>query len=174
MKKIVALVLSLILLCSCSAQRDDYYVFSFDDFSLVPGYDDVEFMRLVFQMDTPEKLSAGEKIENIDVIFWDRYFASVDIENSGKKEIDATAAKVTRLVYYIDNYTFSRYALDGIELSESVKENCEKFNGEYVERNGYACAFGKKVKDKENIVILYGDILGIDQDKLDHLEIYVK
>ena len=55
-----------------------------------------------------------------------------------------------------------------------MKKNCETFNGEYIERNGYACAFGKNVHGRDSIVILYGDILGIDQDELSHLEIYVK
>ena len=64
--------------------------------------------------------------------------------------------------------------INGIELSNSVKENCEMFSGEYIERNGYACAFGQEAGDKDNVVVLYGDLFAIDQDKLDHVEIYVE
>ena len=48
------------------------------------------------------------------------------------------------------------------------------FEGEYISRNGYACAFGKNVHGKKNVVVLYGDILAMDQDELSHMEIYVE
>ena len=50
MKKLILIPL-LLLLCSCDVVlREDYYVFSFDDFTIAPGYDNVDFMRLVFDV----------------------------------------------------------------------------------------------------------------------------
>ena len=66
------------------------------------------------------------------------------------------------------------YKLDGIELSSSVKENCRMFDGEYIERNGYACLITRQVDQKLNVVILHGDILNMDQDELSRIEIYVE
>ena len=173
MKKLLTLIAIAFLLTGCS-QREDYYVFSFDDFTIAPGYDDAEYLRLTFDLKLPEKLQAQAKLEDIEVYFWDNYFASVDLENDSRKEINIDKAKVSRLIFYLSNYPASVYKLGDIELKSSVKENCEIFKGEYIERNGYACAFGQKVGDKENIVILYGDIFNVDQDKLDHIEIYVE
>ena len=131
-------------------------------------------MRLVFDMDLPDTLAPGQKLSDQEVFFWNRYFGSVDIENDKKERISIGQAKITRLIFYLSNYPASVYKLSGTELKNSVKENCEIFSGEYIERNGYACAFGKQDAGKKQVVILYGDIFGIDQDKLDHVEIYVE
>ncbi|MBR4471217.1 MAG: hypothetical protein IKS54_07925 [Erysipelotrichaceae bacterium] len=174
MKKLFSVLLISILLCGCMSQREDYYIFSFDDFTITPGYDNVEFMKLIFDVDLPDRLSAGETLKDQDVFFWNSYFADIDVTNQKKEEIRINEAVVSRLIFYLSNYPASVYKIGNIELSESVKENCRIFEGEYIERNGYACAFGKKSAGKNNVVILYGDIFGIDQDKLDHVEIYVE
>ena len=173
MKKLLSLLLMILVLCGCK-QREDFYVFSFDDFTIAPGYDDVEYLRLIFDLDLPETMEADEVLTNQEVYFWDDFFASIDIKNDSRKPISIDKGKISRLIFYLANYPASSYKISGVELSESVKENCDSFGGEYIERNGYACAFGKKSEDKNNIVVLYGDIFGIDQDRLDHIEIYVE
>ncbi|MBQ9425851.1 MAG: lipoprotein [Erysipelotrichaceae bacterium] len=177
MKKPFLLLLIATLLSGCmlvKPEREDFYIFSFDDFTIAPGYDDVEFMRLVFDLDLPDQLAAKEKLSEREVFFWDRYFAEVDIENNKDEETDISEAVITRFVYYLSNYPASVYKINDIELCDSVKQNCEMFSGEYIERNGYACAFGQKSAGRNQTVILYGDIFGIDQDKLDHVEITVE
>ena len=173
MRKILSLLLIAFVLFGCS-QREDFYVFSFDELTLAPGYDDVEYLRLVFECDLPESLEAGEKLSDVELYFWGEYFGTVDIVNDSKKEITIEKGKISRLILYLDHFHGDRYKLSDTDLSESVKENCEMFSGEYIERNGYACAFGKTVGKKKNVVILYGDIFGLDQDRLDHIEIYVE
>ena len=84
MKKLL-IVISLLFLCSCT-KREDYYVFSFDDISITPGYDTVEFMRLVFDVKAEETIKGKQHAEDVKVYFWDRYFASIDIGNTRKKE----------------------------------------------------------------------------------------
>ena len=174
MKKLLLLAISLLLLSGCTIEREGHYIFSFGDYTIAPGYDDVEYTRVIFDLDLPETLEAKQVLKDNKVYFWNRYLADIDIANDSEKQIVADKAKVTRFVFYLSNFPDVVYKIDDIELSSSVKENCEKFGGEYIERNGYACAFGKKTGKKNNIVILYGDIFAVDQDKLDHVEIYVE
>ncbi len=175
MKKLILIPL-LLLLCSCDVVlREDYYVFSFDDFTIAPGYDNVDFMRLVFEVrNSKDTLESKEEEKDIDVYFWNEFMGKIDIVNDTKKPVSVEEATVSRFELYLDNIPFDTLKLNDIELSESVKTNCETFGGEYIQRNGYACAFGQKSHGKDNVVILYGDILALDQDKLSHLEIYVK
>ena len=174
MKKLLLLLMSVLLLSGCTSEREDYYIFSFGDYTIAPGYDDVEYTRLIFELELPETLEAQQTLEKREVYFWDRYLADINIGNDSKKQIPIEKGKVTKLAFFLSNYPDVVYKIDDIELSSSVKENCEKFAGEYIERNGYACAFGKTVGKKNNIVVLYGDIFAVDQDKLDHVEIYVE
>ncbi|MBQ1483571.1 MAG: hypothetical protein IIZ28_08395 [Erysipelotrichaceae bacterium] len=174
MKKLLSLFLIPLLLCGCTVEREDYYIFSFGDYTIAPGYDDAEYLELIFELDLPETLEPNETLEKKEVHFWGDYLADVDLSNDGKKTIPIGEAKVTRFVLYLANFPDAVYRIDGQELSPSVRENCEKFSGEYIERNGYACVFGKKSGKKKNVVILYGDLFAIDQDALDHVEIYVE
>ena len=176
MKKLFLIVLMSFLIGGCThpIEREDYYIFSFGDFTIAPGYDDVEYMRLIFDVELPETIEAHQKLKDREVFFWDEYLADIDIENNTKKPISSNQAGVSRLVFYLSNYPDVSYRLSGVELKDSVRENCELYKGEYIERNGYACAFGKKIGKKKNVVVLYGDLFAIDQDKLDHIEIYVE
>ena len=174
MKKLFSLLSIILLLCGCDIERSEYYVFSFDDYTVCPGYDDVEFMRLVFDVDARGKLDADEKLEDVKIVFWGRHFADVDISNPTEKQIDIEQGKITRIDMYLDELGSYTYKIDDVVLSSSVKENCDMFNGEYIERNGYACVFGKVVDDRNNVVILHGDILKPDQDELSRIEIYVE
>lgn len=176
MKKLFLILLITLLIGGCTrpAEREDYYIFSFDDFTIAPGYDDVEFMRLIFDVDLPETLEAQQQLKDREVYFWDSYLADIDVRNDTKKAIETKQATISRLVFYLSNYPNAAYKLSGIELKDSVKENCELFKGQYIERNGYACAFGRNAGGDKNVVILYGDLFAIDQDKLDHIEIYVE
>ena len=48
------------------------------------------------------------------------------------------------------------------------------FKGEFIERNGYACVIGQVVNNHNNVIILSGDYLGIDQDELSRIEVFVE
>ena len=174
MKKLLLPIL-LILISACSTvKREDYYIFSFHDYTLSVGYDDVEFLRLTFDLDVKDELESQESVEDIDLYFFDQYFANIDVYNPGKKTVASDKAVVTRFKYYLDDFPMESYRIDGTPLSTSVRENCEMFHGEYIKRNGTACLFGKKVNGKDNVVLLKGDMLNIDQDELESIEIYVK
>ena len=174
MKKLL-LVILLILISACnSVKREDYYIFSFNNYTLSVGYDDVEFLRLTFDLDVKDELETQESIEDIELYFFDVPFAQIDICNPGKKAVTSDKAIVTRFKYYLDDFPMQTYQIDGIPLSTSISENCETFHGEYIDRNGKACIFGKKVNGKDNVVLLKGDMLNIDQDELESIEIYVK
>ena len=174
MKKILLLLMTLFLFCACGNRREDWYVFSFDDYTIAPGHDNVAFLRLVFETDLPKEFAPGEKREDVKLYFWKDEFARIDLQNPKSRTISADDAIVTRFIYYLDQNPRYVFRIDGQELSSSVKENCQLFHGEYVERNGYACAFGRIVHGQKNVVILYGDYLALDQDALNHIEIYVE
>ena len=173
MKKLFLLISCLFLLQGC-VHREDFYVFSFDDYTLSVGYDNVEFLELVFDADLKEELEAGETLKDVEVTFFDKYFASVDITNYKDKNINISEGIISRADFFLDNINMNTYMLDGKLLSSSVKENCQMFDGEYIERNGYACLIYKQVDDKNNIVILHGDLFKEDQDELSRIEIYVE
>ena len=176
MKKLISFIALCILFSGCvfGPEREDYYVFSFDGFTITPGYDDVEYMKVIFGVKAPEMLEAHQVIEGNEVYFWDHYLAEIDIENDSKKEIPCDQAVVKKIIFYLSNYPDAVYKIGDTELSQSIRENCNTFNGEYIQRNGHACAFGQEVGGKKNIVILYGDLFAVDQDKLHHVEIYVE
>jgi len=172
MKKILPLFLLLLCACSPKIEREDYYVLSLDGYTVVPGYDDVSFLKLVFDFVLPQ-YQTEEKMEAVDLYLMGTYLAMADFHPLGK-ETEAEKALLNRFTFYLDDYYFDELKIDQIPLKSSIRENCELFGGEYIERNGCACAFGKKVDGKDNIVILHGDILAQDQDALDHIEIYVE
>ena len=174
MRKLLSVLLMMLLLGGCMNEREDYYIFSFGDYTLTPGYDNMEYARLIFDLQLPETIGANSRIEKNEVYFWDHYLCDLDLINESKKEIPIDEAIISSADFYLSNYPLDSYKISDIELSDSVKENCEKFSGKYVDRNGYACIFGKQVGKKDNIVILYGDIFAIDQDKLYRIKIYVE
>lgn len=174
MKKVLILLFCLFFLTSCT-DREDFYVLSFDDYTLSVGYDDVEFMDLVFSLSCDEDtLDPYEMIEDVEVTYWDRYFGTIDITNYKKKECDIQEGVITKIDIFLDELDMRTYMIDGQELSRSVRENCRMFDGEYIKRNGYACAIVKNVEDKNNVIVLYGDILKEDQDELSRIVIYVE
>ena len=173
MKKLL-LIIFCILLCSCRPERDDYFVLDFDEYSLAVGYDDVNYLKLVFEADLPEEMEANEILKDVEMSFWGNYFADIDLKNPIDETISPDDAVITGLDLYLPNAGMTTYKLDGIELSSSVKENCKAFDGEYIERNGYACLITRQVDDTLNVVILHGDILNADQDELSRIEIYVE
>ena len=174
MKKLLCLLLMMLLLGGCVREREDYYIFSFGDYTITPGYDDVAYARLIFDAQLSETIEPETTLKEQELYFWGKYLADIDITNDSSKQKPIDQAIVSRFVFYLSNYPDVPYKINGIELSNSVKENCEMFSGEYIERNGYACAFGQEAGDKDNVVVLYGDLFAIDQDKLDHVEIYVE
>ena len=129
MKKLFSVLLISILLCGCVSQREDFYIFSFDDLTITPGYDNIEFMRLIFDVDLPDHLSGAQTLKDQDLFFWNSYFGSIDVSNPEKEEIEINEAVVSRLIFYLSNYHASVYKIGNIELSDSVKENCRIFEG---------------------------------------------
>ncbi|MBO4919062.1 MAG: hypothetical protein J5365_02790 [Erysipelotrichaceae bacterium] len=174
MKKLL-LVILLILISACSnVKREDYYIFSFNDYTLSVGYDDVEFLELTFDLDVKDELEMQESVEDIDLYFFGAPFAKADVFNPGKKTVASEKAIITRFKYYLDDFPMQSYQIYGIPLSVRIKENCETFHGEYIDRNGKACLIGKKANGKDNVILLKGDMLNINQDELESIEIYVK
>ena len=174
MIKKIFLLLSVILLSSCGFSRGKYHVFSFDNYTIAPGYDDVEFLKLVFDVHGPEIIGASQTVEDVEIYFWDKYFAKVDIVNPKNKEINGNKAIVKKLDYFLVNHEAETYMLNGVVLSDSVEESCKLLEGQYFNNYAPSCVIVKKADGKNIIAELHGDILAIDQDKLSRVLIYVE
>lgn len=171
MKKL--LILFILLLCSCSF-REDYYTLNVDGYRFTVGYDDVDYLKTTFNLNVVNELDAYEVINDINVYAFDDYFLKVDITNYNDEAISSGEAIITKLNLYCKDLGNRKYAIDDIELDSSVTNNCDKFNGTLINRNGYACVIESDKSGKLNVVELHGDILASDQDELDHIVIYVK
>lgn len=170
MKKFICLLM-IFLLCSCS-NKDDFFTLAIDNYHFTIGYDDVNYLKLTFNLDIKEELNTNEKIKDIDVSFLDKLFCRVDIENNTNKQINSNNAIISKLVVYLNDIGNRTYKIDDTQLDSSVKSNCNKLNGKLIEKNGYACIIEKANNDSLSVVELHGDILNIDQDILDHIVIY--
>lgn len=171
MKKIV-LILMMFLLCSC-VSRDDYFTFGFDDYRLTPGYDKGSYLDIVFDFEKAETLAPNQTFEsNFNLL--GNYAFKAELSNLNKKDINYENATLTKLTIYLKDLGNRQFSINEEPLDPSIKNNCDKYNGQYIERNGKACLIESEVKDKNNYIIMYGDILAIDQDQIDHIEIGTK
>lgn len=144
MKKILILLIALLLLCGCAAKKEDYYNLNYDGALIVVGYDSVDM------------------INGLDYI--DSYTTYINDKEEEKLE--------SIVIYPKDRPAI--ISIDDTMLNDSIESNCELLNGEMINNNGKACVIHKTVDDKENYIIMYGDILSDDIDELDRLEIYYK
>ena len=154
MKKIIVLIV-LVILIGCSTKKEDYYNFSIDNYNITIGYDDYDYLSTVFDI--------GEE----EFTLVNKHFANYEYGIIDKKEV------ITYLEFYIKDFG-SIYKIDDIELSKSIKQNCESFAGEYIDKKTKGCIIQKQVGDYTNAIILSGDILNDDLDELSKIEIYIK
>lgn len=171
MKKIV-LILMMFLLTSCTS-RSDYFTFGFDDYRLTPGYDKGSYLDIAFDFERQETLTLNQTYES-EFNLLGNYAFKAELTNLNKKDISYEDATLTKLTIYLKDLGNRQFSINEEPLDSSIKNSCDKYNGQYVERNGKACLIESEVKDKNNYIIMYGDILGIDQDQLDHIEIGIK
>ena len=113
-KKLFTVIISILLLSSCS-NRNSYYVLSFDDYSLAVGYDDVDYLKLVFTVDSDDKMQPKELRENVDVSFWNSHFAYMDIINYKNREIDIDKAIVCKADIYLSNLEMETFKINGMD-----------------------------------------------------------
>lgn len=174
MKKLLAILLCF-LLCACNSQeRNDYYVISFDNYTIAVGYDNLEYLSIIFDFDYKDNLEGYEEINDIPIKFLGNYFGKVSFKNNNKKPKEASEATLTSMTFYLKDSNASSFKINDQKLDSSIIKNCETFNGELIERNGYACVIEQEVNGIDNAIIMYGDISNIVQDSLDRIEIIAK
>lgn len=171
MKKI--LIVLLLLLCACSS-KENYFELSIDDYSITVGKNDVEYLQLAFDVDVPETIESKQTLENVGISLFNNVLGVADISNTSNSNKSSTKAVLTKFTVYLKDIGDRSIKLNGEELNSSVKVNCDKYNGTYIEKNGHACVIDTQVDDKLNVVELHGDYLNINQDELDHIIVYVK
>lgn len=88
-----------------------------------------------------------------------------------------TDSKENEILDYVEVYvrdlSNNKVVIDDYEIT-SIKNTCNDLNGEIVTNNGSACVLHKTIKDKENVVILYGDILSDNTDLVNRIEVSYK
>lgn len=142
MKKIISCLLILLLIFGCKAKKEDFYNLTFENTTIAVGYDNTDVIN-----------------DNLHINDFDYY---VD-----KKENEI----LNYIEIYVNDLDNKDIYIDDYKLGESITSTCSDLNGELVSNNGNACVLHKKVKDKENIAIFYGDILNDNIDLIDRIEI---
>lgn len=150
MKKVFCL-LTIMFLFGCSIERNEYYSFSIDDYKIVVGYDNREYLENVFE------------INNNEMKLINTHFANAEFNED----------IISYFEFNIRDYG-NTFKIDDLELNKSIKTNCEILNGEYFDKQTKGCIIQKQVGEKTNAIIMYGDILNDDLDELSKIEIYVK
>lgn len=167
-------ILALLLILTACSSREGYYELSIDDYSVMVGYDDAEYIDIAFDYDLKDTLQPYETVSDVDIYLFDQLLGVGEFTNNTKKEIDSNKAILTKLTVYLNDVPGRQFRINKEILNTSVKNNCEKYSGTYIEKNGYACVIQTQNKNDLNVIELYGDYLNLDQDQLDHLSIYVK
>lgn len=162
------------LTLSACAKREDYFELGIDDYSISVGYDNCKYLDVAYDFNIKEQLEENEVVEDVNIYLFDKLLGVVNITNPKKKTVSYEKGIITRLELYINDLKGRSFKLNGQELNKSIKTNCDKFNGTYIEKNGYACVIENNVNDELNVVEMHGDYLNMDQDELDHIIIYVE
>ena len=155
MKKIIVITLLMLLVGCSEIERKDYYNLSIDNYNFTVGFDDLDYLKTTF------------KLEDNELKLLDKHFANVEFGIIDEKEV------ISYFRFYTKDFG-SNYKIDDIELSKSIKNNCESFAGEYIDKKVKACIIQKQVGDHTNAIILSGDILNDYSDELSKIEIYIK
>ena len=171
MKKL--LILLLIVLFGCTL-KSDHYKLSIDDYSVTVGYDKSKFLDIAYDFELPEKLQANETINDVYIYLFDELLGVGSFTNKKNSEISSDEACLSSITVYLNDLPNRVFKINDEPLDESIKTNCEKFNGKYIEKNGYACVIENENTSELNAIELHGDYLNEDQDLLDHITIYIK
>lgn len=145
MRKTISLFILLLLISGCAAKPKHFYNLKIGEDVIVVGYDD------------------SSVLVNKDYI--NSYTTYLD-----KKELE----HLESLEIYIDDLSSSIIMINDVILSDSIETNCTNLKGELVNNNGKACVLKKTVKKKNNYIILTGDILDDNIDKLDRIQVFYK
>ena len=142
MKKFLVLLAIVVLLSSCKAKKEDYYNLTFEGTTVAVGYD------------------STDSLYNINSI--DEYNYELN-----KKEEQI----LNHLVIYVDDLNEKSVLIDDYPLNKGIIDTCTELNGNLVDNKGNTCVLHKVVDDKNNIILLSGDILNDNIDKIDRIEV---
>ena len=99
-----------------------------------------------------------EVLEGINVDSYSTYL------NKKEEEI------INKIVIYVDDIGSLIY-LDDYPLNKGIKETCGNLKGELINNNGYACVLEKEVDKGHDYIVIYGDILDDDINRIDRIEV---
>lgn len=78
---------------------------------------------------------------------------------------------IKKVEIYVNDLDYVSLSLDDQLLSEDIVADCNSFNGELIKNNGNACLLTKEVNERVTYVLMTGDVLADDNNKLDRLVI---
>ncbi|MBQ1477117.1 MAG: hypothetical protein IIZ33_03115 [Erysipelotrichaceae bacterium] len=171
MRKVFSLFLILLLLTSCHKEvREDHYVLGLDEERLfAPGFDTLERMREIgFETELYGEFSKGDSAQ-VPLYYEGKEVGKATFTNTGKKDAPSEECILTYLELYVWSIP-ETLLLDGEEVPVSIKETCDRYEGDYLYKNGIACVIEKE--DRNETVILHGDISAYDQDRIDRIEVF--
>lgn len=145
MRKTISLLLILLIVSGCAAKPKHFYNLKIGEDIIVVGYD------------------------NPDILYGKDYINSYTTYLDKKENEHLESIEI-----YVDDLPTSLIMLNEDVLSDSIENTCINLKGEFISKNGNACVLHKTVKKKDNYVILTGDILDDNPDKLDRIQIYYK
>ena len=99
-----------------------------------------------------------EVLEGINIDSYSTYL------NKKEEEI------INKVVIYVDDIGSLIY-LDDYPLNKGIKETCGDLKGEFINNNGYACVLEKDVDKGHDYIVIYGDILDDDINRIDRIEV---
>lgn len=121
-----------------------------------------EFYNLTFEETTVAiGYDTKDVINNLHVNSFNTHFDSKD--NEILDEIEIYIRDLSNNTVLIDDYNIT-----------SITGTCNALGGEIVSNNGNACVLHKTVDYKINTVILYGDILSDNSNKVDRIVVSYK
>lgn len=173
MKKIFLLFCFFILI-SC-APKENFFELGIDNYLITVGKDNAEYLKTIYDFNLPEKINGYTSVKDVNISLINNFFGVASFKNYKKKEVPSDSAIIEKLTIYVNDLEGREIKINGEVLDSSIKRNCDKYQGKYIKRNGYACVIENNINDKYlNVIELYGDYLNINQDELDHLVVYVK
>lgn len=139
--KKILIVLSLFLLTACAAKKEEFYNLKIGEREIVVGYDE------------------DVTIKDLDYI--ERY---TSLLNKKDKYI------LQSIEIYVDDVDEEMFIND-ISLNKGIDETCSLLNGEIINNNSKACVINAEIRNKNNTVIIYSNILDDNTDKVDRIVI---
>jgi len=88
-----------------------------------------------------------------------------------KTYTDKKGNEVLSEISFLVDDVDSEIKINDVSINDSVKSLCDSFNGEYSYKLNETCLIHKTVSNRENYIIISGNILNDNVDKIDNITV---